>query len=47
MSHTKGAAVIASFHQTLWNINPVSSGNVRARNIGNGSVIYCILTVLL
>lgn len=26
--------VIASFHQTLWNINPVSSGGVRSRNMG-------------
>uniref|UniRef100_A0A914XP97 Ryanodine receptor n=1 Tax=Plectus sambesii TaxID=2011161 RepID=A0A914XP97_9BILA len=26
--------VIASFHQTLWNITPVSSGSVRSRNMG-------------
>lgn len=35
MQHTgTGSMVIASFHQTLWNICPVSSGTVRARNLG-------------
>ena len=35
MQHTSdGSMVIASFHQTLWNITPVSSGTVRSRNLG-------------
>ncbi|KAM3723537.1 Ryanodine receptor [Dirofilaria immitis] len=34
MTHSKGFMVIASFHQTLWNITSVSSGSVRMRNMG-------------
>ncbi|KAL4003146.1 RIH domain family protein [Acanthocheilonema viteae] len=34
MTHSKGFMVIASFHQTLWNITSVSSGSVRIRNMG-------------
>ncbi|VDM52160.1 unnamed protein product [Angiostrongylus costaricensis] len=34
MAHSKGYMVIASFHQTLWNIQSVSSGSVRTRNMG-------------
>uniref|UniRef100_A0A0N5AR96 Ryanodine receptor n=1 Tax=Syphacia muris TaxID=451379 RepID=A0A0N5AR96_9BILA len=34
MTHSKGFMVIASFHQTLWNIASVSSGSVRIRNMG-------------
>lgn len=34
MAHNKGYMVIASFHQTLWNITSVSSGSIRVRNIG-------------
>ncbi|VBB27932.1 unnamed protein product, partial [Acanthocheilonema viteae] len=33
MTHSKGFMVIASFHQTLWNITSVSSGSVRIRNM--------------
>ncbi|KHN75296.1 Ryanodine receptor 44F [Toxocara canis] len=35
MQHSKGFMVIASFHQTLWNITSVSSGSVRIRNMGS------------
>ncbi|VDO61856.1 unnamed protein product [Heligmosomoides polygyrus] len=34
MAYSKGYMVIASFHQTLWNIQSVSSGSVRTRNMG-------------
>ncbi|VDN03294.1 unnamed protein product [Thelazia callipaeda] len=34
MTHSKGFMVIASFHQTLWNITSVSSGSIRTRNMG-------------
>ncbi|KAK6050668.1 MIR domain protein [Cooperia oncophora] len=34
MAFSKGYMVIASFHQTLWNIQSVSSGSVRTRNMG-------------
>ncbi|WKY11480.1 hypothetical protein Q1695_003218 [Nippostrongylus brasiliensis] len=34
MAYSKGYVVIASFHQTLWNIQSVSSGSVRTRNMG-------------
>ncbi|KJH53388.1 inositol 1,4,5-trisphosphate/ryanodine receptor [Dictyocaulus viviparus] len=34
MTFSKGYMVIASFHQTLWNIQSVSSGSVRTRNMG-------------
>uniref|UniRef100_A0A915B3X3 Ryanodine receptor n=2 Tax=Parascaris TaxID=6254 RepID=A0A915B3X3_PARUN len=34
MQHSKGFMVIASFHQTLWNITSVSSGSIRIRNMG-------------
>jgi hypothetical protein len=36
MSQGHQTLVVASFHQTLWNCNPVSSGTVRARNMGTG-----------
>lgn len=34
MVFNKDYMVIASFHQTLWNIVSVSSGSVRVRNMG-------------
>ncbi|CAJ0957143.1 unnamed protein product, partial [Mesorhabditis belari] len=34
MAYNKGYMVIASFHQTLWNICPVSAGSIRTRNMG-------------
>ncbi|CAB3399073.1 unnamed protein product [Caenorhabditis bovis] len=34
MAYSKGYMVIASFHQTLWNIQSVSSGSMRTRNMG-------------
>ncbi|GMR59737.1 hypothetical protein PMAYCL1PPCAC_29932, partial [Pristionchus mayeri] len=34
MAYSKGYLVIASFHQTLWNIGSVSSGSIRTRNMG-------------
>lgn len=34
MAVAKDLMVIASFHQTLWNITSVSSGSVRSRNMG-------------
>ncbi|CAD5230370.1 unnamed protein product [Bursaphelenchus xylophilus] len=34
MAVAKNLMVIASFHQTLWNITSVSSGSVRSRNMG-------------
>ncbi|CAD6199567.1 unnamed protein product [Caenorhabditis auriculariae] len=34
MAINKGYMVIASFHQTLWNIQSVSSGSMRTRNMG-------------
>jgi ryanodine receptor 2 len=34
MSFYKKYIVIASFHQTIWNINSCSSGSVRNRNMG-------------
>lgn len=37
MAYSKGYLVIASFHQTLWNIGSVSSGSIRTRNMGTVS----------
>lgn len=34
MAFTNNYIVIASFHQTLWNVTSVSSGSVRIRNMG-------------
>ena len=34
MTFNKTYMVIASFHQTLWNIQSVSSGSIRTRNMG-------------
>ena len=34
MAFTNGYIVIASFHQTLWNVISVSSGSIRVRNMG-------------
>ncbi|CAI4225083.1 unnamed protein product [Auanema sp. JU1783] len=34
MAFNKNYMVIASFHQTLWNIQSVSSGSMRTRNMG-------------
>uniref|UniRef100_A0AC34QR18 Ryanodine receptor n=1 Tax=Panagrolaimus sp. JU765 TaxID=591449 RepID=A0AC34QR18_9BILA len=34
MAYSKNYMVIASFHQTLWNITSVSSGSIRIRNMG-------------
>ena len=35
MAYSKNYMVIASFHQTLWNIASVSSGSIRIRNMGH------------